>query len=55
MENTQLEEMISIIQNTWLHIARGQDTIGKTCIGECDAARIANSFIEANYAEKSYA
>jgi hypothetical protein len=52
MENTQLEEMTSIIQNTWLPIMRGQDTVGETHIGERDAIRIANSLIEANYVKQ---
>ena len=52
MENTQLEEMTYIIQNTWLPIMRGQDTIGETRIGERDAARIANELIEANYVKQ---
>jgi hypothetical protein len=52
MENTQLEEMTSIIQNTWLPIMRGQDTVGETHIGERDAIRIATSLIEANYVKQ---
>ena len=52
MENTQLEEMTSIIQNTWLPIMRGADTVGETHISERDAIRIANSLIEANYAKQ---
>ena len=52
MENNQLEEMTSIIQNTWLPIMRGQDTVGETRIGERDAIKIANSLIEANYVKQ---
>lgn len=49
MENSQLEDMTYIIQNTWLPIMRGVDTIGETRIGPGDAMRIANNLIEANY------
>ena len=55
MENTQLEEMTYIVQNTWLPIMRGQDTIGETRIGERDAIRIANNLIEANYIKQAEA
>ena len=49
MEKSQLEDMTYIIQNTWLPIMRGADTIGETRIGERDASRIANNLIEAGY------
>jgi hypothetical protein len=52
VEKNQLEDMTSIIQNTWLPIMRGQDTVGETHIGERDAIRIANSLIEANYVKQ---
>lgn len=52
MENTQLEEMTSIIQNTWLPIMRGYDTVGETRLSERDASRIANQLIEAKYVKQ---
>lgn len=55
MEKNQLEDMIDIvdiIQNTWLPIMSGTDTVGETRIGERDAIRIANNLIEANYVKQ---
>ena len=52
MENSTLEELTTIIQNTWLPIMRGQDTIGETYLGERDARRIANRLIEAKYVKQ---
>jgi hypothetical protein len=52
MESNQIEEMTYIIQNTWLPIMRGQDTVGETHIGERDAIRIATKLIEANYVKQ---
>lgn len=52
MEKNQLEEMASIIKNTWLPIMQGADTVGETRIGERDAIRIANRLTEANYVKQ---
>ena len=52
MENSTLEELTTIIQNTWLPIMQGQDTVGETYLGERDASRIANQLIEAKYVKQ---
>ena len=55
MEKSQLEDMTGIIQNTWLPIMRGVDTIGETHISERDAIRIANNLIAAKYVKQAEA
>ncbi len=54
MENktTVIEEMTTVIKNTWLPINRGDTTIGETRLSEYDAFRLANALYDAGHTKQ---